>query len=175
MKEIIISDFKIPFGELSLGSFEGKLCLCDWKYRKMRKAIDKRISSGLDAEYTPGECDVIANLKKQFGEYFQSKRRDFCIPLRFVGTDFQVLVWNQLLQIPFGEKISYLELSELLGNQKAIRAVATANGANALSIVVPCHRVVGTNGKLVGYAGGLNAKKGLLSLEGTIRQQSFAF
>ena len=114
-------------------------------------------------------------VKEQLGEYFRSKRKEFDIPFRFVGTDFQVSVWNQLFQIPYGTKISYLELSQVLGNQKAIRAVAMANGANALSIIIPCHRVVGSYGKLVGYAGGLNAKKGLLSLEGSIRQQTFAF
>ena len=81
------------------------------------------------------------------------------------GSPFQVKVWNQLLQVPYGETRSYMQLSEILGDIKAIRAVATANGANAISIIVPCHRIVGSNGKLVGYAGGLPAKKQLLDIE----------
>jgi len=84
----------------------------------------------------------------------------------FVGSDFQKTVWEKLLTIPYGKTTSYLELSRMLGDEKAIRAVATANGANAISIIVPCHRVIGSDGSLTGYAGGLNAKQKLLQLEG---------
>lgn len=87
------------------------------------------------------------------------------MPIRTIGNDFQKRVWKALQQIPFGETRSYLQLSESLGNPKAIRAVASANGANALSILIPCHRIIGSNGELTGYAGGLNAKKKLLELE----------
>jgi methylated-DNA-[protein]-cysteine S-methyltransferase len=87
------------------------------------------------------------------------------LPIRTIGNDFQKRVWKALLQIPFGETRSYLQLSESLGNPKAIRAVASANGANALSILIPCHRIIGSNVELTGYAGGLNAKKKLLELE----------
>ena len=92
-------------------------------------------------------------------EYFARKRKAFDIPLLFIGTDFQKSVWQELLNIPYGKTVSYGELSQKLGNSKAVRAVATANGANAISIFVPCHRVIGSNHKLVGYAGGLEAKK----------------
>ena len=87
------------------------------------------------------------------------------MPIRTIGNDFQKRVWKALQQIPFGETRSYLQLSESLGNPKAIRAVASPNGANALSILIPCHRIIGSNGELTGYAGGLNAKKKLLELE----------
>ena len=97
----------------------------------------------------------------------------FDIPLLFVGTDFQKRVWKLLLKIPYGQTISYGTMAEKLGNPQAIRAVANANGANAISIFAPCHRVIGSNNSLTGYGGGLNAKKYLLQLEQ--EQQSFIF
>ncbi len=104
----------------------------------------------------------ISECRKQLDEYFEGKRKLFDFPMQQAGTDFQQSVWAALLQIPFGKTISYLELSKQIGNTKAIRAVGTANGRNALSIVVPCHRVIGSNGKLIGYSGGLARKKNLL-------------
>ena len=86
-----------------------------------------------------------------------------------MGTDFQKEVWTELIKIPYGESRTYLELSKQLGNELAIRAVASANGANAISIIVPCHRIIGSDGKLIGYAGGLSAKKKLLELEGALK------
>jgi methylated-DNA-[protein]-cysteine S-methyltransferase len=165
MSKIIIQNFKIPIGELILGSFDNRLCLCDWRYRKMRTEIDNRIQKGLNACYLEGESDIIEITKQQLTEYFALERKTFDIPLLMVGTDFQQQVWNELLKIPFGKTASYFGLSQKLGNKLAIRAVAAANGANAVSIIVPCHRIIGSDGKLVGYAGGLAAKKKLLELE----------
>lgn len=166
MKNIIaIQYFKTSFGELILGSFEEKLCLADWRYRKMRDSIDARIQNGLEAKYKEQDNKVIDLTKKQLNDYFNGKRTDFDIPLLFVGSDFQKRVWNELLKIPFGKTESYLSLSRKLGDEKAIRAVASANGANAISIIVPCHRIIGSNHELTGYAGGLEAKKKLLQLE----------
>ncbi len=105
----------------------------------------------------------------QLDEYFSRKRTAFDIPLAFIGTDFQKAVWNELLNIPYGTTISYAKLSQRLNNPKAIRAVAAANGANPISIFVPCHRVIGSNHKLTGYGGGLAAKKILLELEAGIK------
>jgi len=166
MDKIYIQYFKLPFGELLLGSFEDKLCICDWRYRKMRDEIDNRIQSGLNASYEEGETEVIQSTIVQLTEYLDGKRKTFDLPLLLVGTEFQKSVWNALLEIPFGKTETYLGLSKKLGNEKAIRAVASANGANAISIIVPCHRIIGSDGKLIGYAGGLNAKKKLLQLEG---------
>ncbi len=165
---IKIQYFKTPFGELILGSFQEKLCLADWRYRKMRSAIDNRIKKGLDADFIEETSDIIEKTKTQLTEYFKATRNSFDIDLLFVGTDFQKSVWNALIKIPFGKTNSYLQLSKNLHNVKAIRAVASANGANAISILVPCHRIIGSDGKLVGYAGGLSAKKKLLKLEGAL-------
>lgn len=101
----------------------------------------------------------------QLDEYFNFKREEFTIGIKLTGTDFQQLVWRELLKIPFGKTISYLELAERLGDPKVIRAAASANGKNKIAIVVPCHRVIGADGKLVGYAGGLERKRRLLEHE----------
>ncbi len=165
MDTISIEYFKTPLGELILGSFEEKLCLADWRYRKMRESIDSRIKKGLRAEYKEEGSKVIEGAKEQLAAYFNGKRTDFDIPLLLVGSEFQKRVWDELLKIPFGETESYLNLSRNLGDEKAIRAVASANGANAISIIIPCHRIIGSNNELTGYAGGLEAKKRLLQLE----------
>ena len=165
-----IQYFKSPYGELILGSYKNQLCLADWRYRKMRAAIDKRIKSVLNAEFSEENSDVIEKAKTQLTEYFKGKREFFDIPLLLVGTDFQKKVWNALVQIPFGKTETYLGLSKKLGNEKAIRAVASANGANAISIIVPCHRIIGSDGSLVGYAGSLPTKRKLLKLENTLRE-----
>lgn len=158
--------FKSPVGELIIASQNDELCICDWRYRKMRNSIDNRITKGLNASLKHEDSDVIQLTIKQLNEYFAKKRQQFSIPLLLVGTDFQKQVWNELLNIPFGQTESYLGLSKKMGDEKAIRAVASANGANAISIIVPCHRIIGSNGDLVGYAGGLPAKNQLLELEG---------
>jgi methylated-DNA-[protein]-cysteine S-methyltransferase len=113
---------------------------------------------------------VLKDAVEQLKEYFEGNRTVFELQLNPSGTDFQKKVWEALLQIPFGKTISYLELSKQLGDVKAIRAVASANGKNPLWIVVPCHRVIGTNGDLTGYAGGLHRKKWLLEHESPAKQ-----
>lgn len=115
------------------------------------------------------------NLKQavtQLNEYFEGKREEFTFKLNPKGTEFQQKVWQELLNIPYGKTMSYLDLSKKLGDVKAIRAVASANGKNPLWIVVPCHRVIGTDGSLTGYAGGLWRKKWLLEHENPLKQQS---
>ncbi|MBO0352930.1 methylated-DNA--[protein]-cysteine S-methyltransferase [Muricauda ruestringensis] len=114
--------------------------------------------------------EVLMDAVSQLEEYFNGDRTVFDLKLNPTGTDFQKKVWDALLQIPFGKTISYLELSKQLGDVKAIRAVASANGKNPLWIVVPCHRVIGTNGDLTGYAGGLHRKKWLLEHESPAKQ-----
>ncbi len=116
--------------------------------------------------------EVLEDAVYQFQEYFEGKREQFTLKLNPEGTDFQKKVWKELQTIPYGKTMSYLELSKQLGDIKAIRAVASANGKNPLWIVVPCHRVIGSNGDLVGYAGGLARKKWLLELESPIKQTS---
>jgi len=127
----------------------------------------------LKSEYQVGSSELIENTKKQLIEYFNKEREVFNIPIILIGTDFQKSVWNQLISIPYGVSKTYLTLSEELGNIKAIRAVASANGANAISIIVPCHRIIGSNGELIGYAGGVNSKKKLLSLENSMLNNQY--
>lgn len=172
---IKIQYYKTPVGELILGSFNNKLCLADWRYRKMRTTIDNRIKKGLKAEFIEETSPIIEKTKIQLNEYFKKERSKFDIDLLFVGTDFQKSVWKELINIPFGKTLSYLQLSNNLNNPKAIRAVASANGANAISILVPCHRIIGSDGKLVGYAGGLPTKKKILQLEGAIIENQLTF
>ncbi|MFB4392149.1 MULTISPECIES: methylated-DNA--[protein]-cysteine S-methyltransferase [unclassified Pseudomonas] len=109
---------------------------------------------------------VLLETVRQLGEYFAGQRRRFELPLDFVGTEFQRQVWAALLTIPFGETRSYSEIAHQLGNPKAVRAVGAANGRNPISIIAPCHRVIGASGGLTGFAGGLSAKQYLLALEG---------
>lgn len=174
MNKIKIQYFKTPYGELIIGSFEDKLCLCDWRYRKMRESIDKRIKKGLNSDFIEESSDVIEITKAQLTEYFADERKEFDVPLLFVGSDFQKSIWDTLMQIPYGTTNTYLGLSRIIGNEKAIRAVASANGANAISIIVPCHRIIGSDGKMVGYAGGLAVKKKLLSLENALYESQLS-
>ena len=165
MKTIKIRYYQSPCGELILGAFKGKLCLCDWMAEKRRTMIDQRIQRLLQTEYEVTDSEVTDKAAGQLDGFFARKRTTFDIPLLMLGTDFQRAVWQELLNIPYGTTISYLKLAERLGNVKAVCAVAAANGANPISIFVPCHRVIGNNHKLVGYGGGLAAKQMLLELE----------
>ena len=165
MKFINIQYCKTKFGELILGSFEGKLCLLDFRYRKMRKSVDERIKKGLNANFVENNTVIIEKTRAELEEYFHGNRKEFDVPLQMVGTDFQKSVWEALLRVPFGTTSTYLQLAKNIKNEKAGRAVAAANGANSMAIIIPCHRIIGSNGELVGYAGGLPIKKRLLKLE----------
>lgn len=125
-----------------------------------------------DAEVSDTIPQALQEAVLQMNEYFDKKRNHFSFKLNPKGTEFQQKVWKELLQIPFGKTITYLEQSKKLGDVKAIRAVASANGKNPLWIVIPCHRVIGTDGSLTGYAGGLWRKKWLLEHENPTTQQS---
>ena len=162
---IKVMHYHFPCGEMILGSFDGKLCLCDWPDGRRRTSTDMRLQRILKAEYVEGSSNVIETAQQQLNEYFLNQRREFDIPLLFVGTDFQKKVWNELRNIPYGKTVSYGELARRIGMPKAVRAVANANAVNAISIIAPCHRVIGTDGSLTGYGGGLNRKKFLLELE----------
>lgn len=118
------------------------------------------------ADWQRGATALTDEAARQLGEYFAGERREFDLPLAPPGTEFQCRVWNALRQIPYGETRSYREQAEMLGDLKAIRAVGRANGANPIAIAIPCHRVIGADGSLTGYAGGLDMKARLLTLEG---------
>ena len=168
MNKISIQYYKSPVGEILLGSYDGKLCLADWRYRKMRSRIDNRIQKALNAQYVEEPSEVIEQAITELKAYFRGEKKTFDTPLLMLGTAFQKSVWNGLIAIPYGTTSSYLNLAKSIGNEKAVRAVASANGANAISIMIPCHRIIGSNGDLVGYAGGLDVKRKLLEIENNL-------
>lgn len=165
MKKIYIQYHKTILGELILGSTEKELCICDWKNRESRTAIDNRIKKKLNTAFEEKETDIIKKAKKQIDQYISGNRKEFNIPLKTAGTSFQEKVWNELLKIPSGKTYSYLDISKKINNEKAVRAVSSAIKANALSLFIPCHRVIGSDGSLTGYAGGVDAKRKLLKIE----------
>jgi O-6-methylguanine DNA methyltransferase len=120
----------------------------------------------------PDDPDMF-NVYPQLKEYFRGERKQFDLPLEIEGTEFQKRVWNELSKIPYGRTISYKDLAVRLGDEKVIRAAASANGANPLPIVIPCHRVIGSDGSLIGYGGGLEIKEKLLVLEGSRQKDLF--
>lgn len=164
-QKIQIQRYASPCGGLWLGSLGDQLCLCNWTNEKHPGRVDKRLQTLLKAEYEEAPSDVTQEAIRQLDEYFRRERTSFTIPLLFAGTDFQQAVWHELLQIPYGQTLSYGAMAERLGIPKAVRAVANANGANAISIFAPCHRVVGSDGSLTGFGGGIEAKRFLLALE----------
>lgn len=162
---ITVKHIDTPLGLMRAAATDEGICLFDFVHRRMLDAIEKRITNTLGAEVQEGEHRYISTLEEQIAEYFTGTRKEFDLPLHLVGTDFQKKVWNGLLSIPYGETRSYKQQSIFLGDVKAIRAVGTANGQNGIAIIVPCHRVIGDNGSLVGYGGGLPKKKWLLQHE----------
>jgi methylated-DNA-[protein]-cysteine S-methyltransferase len=161
-----IQPYHCAAGELILGEFDKKICLCDWRFRKSRNQIDERIKNELGATFEEKDTTLLRRAKKQLDEYFSGERTEFDLPFLFVGTDFQKRVWEALPEIPSGKTMSFLELARKLGDEKVVRAVTAAIAANALSILIPCHRITGSDGDLAGYGGGLSAKKKLLRIEG---------
>lgn len=166
--------YESPCGRLMLGSFGDKLCMCDWQVEKPRDHVDRRLKRMLNADFEEGTSAVIEKAVAQLDEFFAGKRREFDVPLLFVGTDFQKTVWSELLKIPFGKTISYGEMARKIGMPKAVRALANANGANSISIFAPCHRVIGSDHSLTGYGGGLDAKRKLLELEASCYSQTIS-
>lgn len=162
---IIVEEYQSPYGVMRLGAIGGSLCLCDWASESRDRKIDRRLGKYLCGISEGDDALVIDEARRQLDEYFIGKRREFSVPLRFAGSDFQIKVWSALLEIPYGETLSYGELAARVGGRSAVRAIANACGANAMSIFVPCHRVIGSNGAITGYAGGVDVKRALLRME----------
>ena len=175
MRTISIQYYPTRIGELILGDHEGCLCLLDYRYRKLRARVDDRIKNGLQACFRESDTQLLKTTRKQLDEYLDGTKKQFDLPLLMIGSAFQKKVWTALMAIPYGATTSYFELARSIGNEKAVRAVAGANGANAMSLVIPCHRVIGSNGELVGYGGGLAVKRKLLHLEQVSQQLSLDF
>jgi len=149
-----------PVGRLQLVASDAGLAAILWQNDRPNRV-------GLDIETEDTSHPVLRETERQLREYFGGQRSRFDLPLDPRGTAFQRKVWGALLTIPFGETRSYQQIAIQVGNPKAVRAVGAANGRNPLSIVAPCHRVIGSNGKLTGFAGGLETKAYLLALEGS--------
>ena len=147
-----------PVGDLKLVASDKGLVAVLWQNDKPTRV---RLNELVEDATHP----ILLDTERELGEYFAGKRKTFSVPLEMRGTSFQKNVWHALLAIPFGETRSYGQLAKQLGNPQAMRAVGAANGRNPISIIVPCHRVIGASGKLTGFAGGLETKAQLLNLE----------
>ncbi len=144
--------YESPFGKMEIGYDDSRLLFVILK-------TEKALADSQEAS------ELSKKIKQQMDEYFNGSRKVFDLPLRFEGTEFQRKVWRALQEIPYGETRTYKEIAERIGNPKACRAVGMANNKNRIPIIIPCHRVIGVNGALVGYAGGLEIKEALLTHE----------
>ncbi|MBY0121533.1 methylated-DNA--[protein]-cysteine S-methyltransferase [Bacillus sp. S/N-304-OC-R1] len=159
MTKIFKLDYESPVGVLEIsGTHEAILSIL---------FSEESQKSNLKSAETP---HVLVDCYNQLDEYFKGERYEFTFPYQFEGTDFQKSVWEALKDIPYAETGSYKDIAVSIGNEKAVRAVGSANGKNKLSIVIPCHRIIGANGKLTGYAGGLERKEWLLQHERSCRR-----
>ncbi|WP_040208843.1 methylated-DNA--[protein]-cysteine S-methyltransferase [Neobacillus jeddahensis] len=154
-------DYQSPVGVLEIIATEE--VICSILFSEQDSPVN-RIQEG-----TP---EVLKECYQQLDQYFKGERRTFTFPYQFEGTDFQKKVWNALKKVPYGQTDSYKNLAVAIGNEKAVRALGSANGKNKLSIVIPCHRIIGANGKLIGYAGGLWRKEWLLQHEKNVKGQT---
>jgi AraC family transcriptional regulator of adaptative response/methylated-DNA-[protein]-cysteine methyltransferase len=162
---IKITKTETPLGEMIAGANAEGVCLLEFSDRKILPQEYNDLKRLLETDIEDGENKHIKKLKKQLKEYFEGGRKVFTIPLITPGSSFQQAVWKELQNIPFGSTRSYHEQSVALGNPDSVRAVANANGMNRIAILIPCHRVIGSDGHLVGYGGGLRRKKWLLDHE----------
>ncbi len=156
MKNCYYTKFQSPVGPLLLAANDRGLCLVSFAGSKRAKAPQPDWKQ---------DKAPFAETIRQLQAYFRAELKEFDLPLALEGTEFQIRVWESLRAIPFGETISYGQLAQRIGSPKAVRAVGLANGSNPIPIIVPCHRVIGSNGKLTGYGGGLPLKEKLLALE----------
>ena len=156
MEKLYYGYYKSPIGNLRIVVDENSLVALDFNEDEKKQSDEHR---------------YIKEVKKKIDEYFKGTRELFDLNIKINGTDFQNKVWNELTKIPYGETISYKELAARIGNDKACRAVGNANNKNKISIVIPCHRVVGSNKKLVGYAGGLEKKEWLINHENKVTNE----
>ncbi len=168
---IWINRLATPLGSMIMGVSDQGLHLLEFAERRMLDTQLKRLRLELGRVFLPGEHPLMATIKTELNAYFDGQLRNFSLPLQAIGTAFQESVWQVLLAIPYGQMRSYADVAHQIGQPDAVRAVGRANGDNRMAIVVPCHRVVGSDGKLTGYGGGLWRKKYLLSLE---QSQSFS-
>ena len=170
MTRISSTNINTPLGLMCACATSEGICLLEFTDRKNIGLQFENLHKHLGNDIVEEETPVLLQLKHELSEYYSGTRKEFTVPLHFIGTDFQKSIWAELLKIPYGKTVSYMQLSETIGNPKAIRAVANANANNKIAIIVPCHRVIGSDGSLTGYAGGLERKRWLLNLEGSRKE-----
>jgi len=163
---VTIAWIETPLGPMVAGATETGVCLLEFSDRRMLETQLARVRKWCGPAAVPGENDYTRELRAQVDAYFAGGQREFTVPLETRGTPFQEKVWAALRTIPYGETWSYADLAKSIGNPAAVRAVAKANGDNRISILIPCHRVIGSDGELTGYGGGLWRKRALLEREG---------
>lgn len=166
-KKLIINSiqFTTPVGPMCAGATNLGICLLDFTDKNRVEAEFEDLCQRLNAVVKSGFNPYLDQVQSELSEYFAGDRQQFTVPLHTPGTDFQQSVWRVLQDIPYSETRSYKQQAAAINNPRAIRAVASANGRNRVSIIIPCHRVIGSDGHLVGYGGGINRKKWLLDFE----------
>ncbi len=164
-RRVVINRILTPLGSMLAGATEQALVLLEFVDRRMLETQIKRLRKALDAEFVPGESAILSETKRQLDEYFAGERREFDLPLDAPGTEFQMAAWEGLHDIKYGETRSYGDQAKLIGRPNAVRAIGKANGDNRIAILIPCHRVIGADGKLTGYGGLMWRKQALLELE----------
>ena len=162
---ITVTRITTPLGPMMAGATDEGICLLEFTDRRMLETQIERLRKYLQSELIPGKSKYFEPLKQELEEYFEGRLKDFTIPLVVPGSDFQKKVWQVLQEIPYGKTRSYKDQALAINNLKAIRAVAKANGDNRIAIIIPCHRVIGSNGEMVGYGGGVWRKKWMLEME----------
>ena len=166
--------FETPIGEMVAVSSDSHLLLFEFARRRMFDTQFERVRRAFGCEFKESSSPIIERLRQQLDEYFRGDRLEFDLPILAPGTPFQMRVWDELRRIPVGTTISYGALARAIGQPDAVRAVARANGDNRFAILIPCHRVIGADGSLTGYGGGLWRKKKLLELEARAAQEVLA-
>jgi AraC family transcriptional regulator of adaptative response/methylated-DNA-[protein]-cysteine methyltransferase len=162
---ILLNRFTTPLGPMFVAGTDKGICLLEFTDRKMLETEFKDLQRLLKARIILGENTHIQQANKEMEEYFEGKRQTFDVALHTVGSDFQQTVWNMLKVIPYGTTVTYQQQSEKIQNQNAVRSLASTNGANRICIIIPCHRVIGKNGNLTGYSGGIERKRWLINHE----------
>ncbi|MBU9713699.1 methylated-DNA--[protein]-cysteine S-methyltransferase [Evansella tamaricis] len=170
---IYFSEMNSPIGMLTVGKSDKGVCFIEFgSIKECLSSIETRLKKRLMNVILSEDKEKVMPALNQLDEYFQGKRTSFDLSLDLIGTKFQTLVWQKVKDIPYGETKSYKEIAFEIGAPKAVRAIGGANNQNPIPIIIPCHRVIGSNGSMVGYGGGLEKKEHLLRLEGAIRKIS---
>jgi AraC family transcriptional regulator of adaptative response/methylated-DNA-[protein]-cysteine methyltransferase len=168
---IVLSRLSTPLGPMYAGATDEGICMLEFVDRRMLETEFGDLQKLLNAEILWAENQHIIQVRKELQEYFSGTRKKFDVSLVFIGSDFQKQAWKSLTEIPYGKTVSYQQQALNIGKPNCVRAVANANGMNRIAIIIPCHRVIGSNGKLTGYGGGIERKRWLISHEMTHSQQ----